>query len=275
MITVRIINVFEGFRHARLRSIWEVVAEYAQTALKLKWFRNTGGWDHAECLNRIWSEEQTDLAGRLVITEHDFLPDLNYDDWLLQMDLDQPDIAVAGACYSKRGGNRQLHNYPEVVGPWFMSFDKTKCPGRLEFRGRVDPAGELTTQLHEAGYDLMLYPGTDPYPLHIGVEYAFGTHLFWSRHYNDPPATRVSGYSVDEILTKHDRCVASWIRQQPQSFQKLLASRLGSSILESSCEYIDARSIFGESSDRCDSSLIEEVPLLPSSSPPTDPPPLS
>jgi len=184
VITVRIIRIFEGPRHDLLRSIWNVIAEYAQDKMVLKWFPNTAGWDHTECLNRIWTEEQDDPSGRLVITEHDFLPDLNYDDWLLQKDLEISDVALAGACYSKRApGTRCLTNFQDVVGPWFMSFDKTKCPGQLEFRGRLDPAGEISKQIDSC----MLYPGHDPYPLHVGVEYVFGTHLFWSRHYNDPP----------------------------------------------------------------------------------------
>ena len=68
MITLRIIRVFEGPRHDLLRSIWECVAEYCQEKMILKWFVNSDGWDHAECLNRIWAEEQADPTGRLVIT---------------------------------------------------------------------------------------------------------------------------------------------------------------------------------------------------------------
>lgn len=259
MIKVRIIRVFDGPRHTLLRDLWDCIAEYAQDRMILEWFPNSGRWDHSECLNRIWTEEQADPTGRLVITEHDFLPDLNYDDWLLQKDLAQPDVALAGSCYAKRApGRRTLRNFRDVAGPWFMSFDKTKCPGRLEFRGRIDPGSDLGPQFAEVNQCFMLYPGHDPYPLHVGVEYAFGTHLFWSRHYNDPSEARVSGYSIGEILTKHDRCVHSWIRQQPQKFQQLLVKRLGSTILESSCEYIAARDIYGVSSNSSNSSQIKE-----------------
>lgn len=262
MITVRLIHIFEGPRHERLRTLWEIIAEYAKDKIRLKWFRNPNEWDHSESLNRIWLEEQTESDDRLIITEHDFLPDLNYDDWLLQADFADPEIAVAAACYSKRRpGTRQLHNYTETVGPWFMSFDKTRCPGRLEFRGRIDPAGELAHQIHDHEHSVMLYPGADPYPIHVGVEYIFGTHLFWSRHYNDSLAARVSGYSVREIVTKHDRYVASWIKHQPPDFQKLVAKRFGSDISASSSEYTDARSIYGGSSGRLSSSAVEEVQL--------------
>ena len=261
MITVRIIRVFDGPRHDLLRSLWECIAEYARDQMILKWFPNDRGWDHTECLNRIWTEEQQSPSSRLLITEHDFLPDLNYDDWLLQKDLKAPDVALAAACYSKRApGTRTLANFRDIVGPWLMSFDKTKCPGHLEFRGRLDPGGALCSQLLKVNQCAILYPGHDPYPLHVGVEYAFGTHLFWSRHYNDPPETRVSGYNVGEILIKHDRCVYSWILQQPQEFQALLVKRLGSTILESSSEYIAARSIYTVSPGKFNSSAIVEEP---------------
>lgn len=257
------IRVFEGPRHDRLRAIWETIAEYEADTIRLRWFPNDQArLRHAECLNEIWRQCQsnpvcaavteTGTAGRIILTEHDWLPDLNYPDRWLQADLDeQPDVAMAGVCYAKRtSGTRALINYTDAPGAWFMSFDRERAPAELDFDNQVDPATEI---LHEMRG--ILYPGLDPYPKHVGAEYVHGTHLFWSLHLHDDANLRVSGYRLGEIQTKHDQAVASWIRQQPQAFQELLEKRLGLSTWASSFEYIDARSIFAESFDKLSSSV--------------------
>lgn len=261
-VEVHIIRVFEGPRHDRLRAIWDVISEFAADRLRLRWFANPNGrLRHAECLNKIWADSRPNAPDRMVITEADFLPCLSYDDWLLQRDLDEdPEVALAGVAYAKRKpGTRRFLNYMRNPGAWFMSFARSRCPAALDFDCPTDPAVELLDQLPDAS--AVLYPGHDAYPLHVGAEYVFGTHLFWSRHLHDDPRLRVSGYSLAEIQVKHDRAVDSWIKQQPQKFQNLLTDRLGSDILGSCSEYIDARSIFEGSSGKFDSSDIETVPV--------------
>ncbi len=266
MIAVRLIRIFEGPRHDRLYNLWDAIAEYLQNKMILRWFNNSGGLDHAGALHAIWSEELEFDENRLVITEHDFLPDLGNPDWMLQEDLDEnPDIAIAGACYGKRQpGTKALKNWQRTLGAWFMSFDKSKCPDFLKFRGAVDPCTDLVHHLEASGMNVMLYPGLDPYPKHVGVEYQFGTHLFWSRHLHDDPNLRVSGFRLREIQTKHDEAVTSWIIDQPQDFQDLLQSRFGSDILGSSFEYINARRFFEGFRNSSGSYRTKTVPLYPS-----------
>ncbi len=267
MIAVRITKLFDGPRHERLYNIWEAIAEYCQEYMVLRWYNNLKGLNHASALNAIWQEEREFDQTRLILTEHDFLPDLTYNDWLLQKDFDDtPNIGAIGPSYAKRkSGSHILKNFENVMGAWFLSLDKERCPETINFHGRVDPCTDLIKYLSAYGVQCVTYFGEDPHPLHFGVEYPFGTHLFWSRHYNDDPNIRLSGISLRESLTKHDRTVTSWIVQQPQNFQTLLSKRFGSGILGSSSEYIDARSFFYELGGKSENLNSVALPVSPSS----------
>lgn len=245
LVDVRLIRVFEGLRHDRLRLIWDVIAEYCSNSIRLKWFENSRGQlRHAECLNHMWRESLDGPANRVVFTEADFLPNLHSSDWLLQEDLAEPDVAFSGVCYAKRApGSRKVVNFKDVAGAWFLSFDLTRCPTDFDFDGPMDPATTLISQLKTSSTAL-LYPGTDCYPEHHGLAYCFGIHAFWSRHLHDPPETRVSGYRVGELQKKHDNLVHSWIASQPLDFIELLMKRSPYGTWESSYASIDVTSTF-------------------------------
>jgi hypothetical protein len=267
-VAVRIIKIFEGPRHERLYNIWEAIAEWNQREMVLRWYSNHQGLRHAPAFEAMWQEEREFDEDRVVFTEADWLPDLKHPDWLLQGVFDRkPTVGVAACMYAKRKpGTRQLVQFKDSPGGWFLSMDKRRLPAVMEFEGRVDPCTDLALFLNAQGIDVALTKGVDAYPMHVGVEYAHGTHLFWSRHLHDPRGTRVSGYAVTEIQRKHDEAVSQWIRHQPLGFQELLERRFGSSILGSCSESTDARSTLRQLGPRSGDLLTKTGPKSRSSS---------
>jgi hypothetical protein len=73
--------------------------------------------------------------------------------------------------------------------------------------------------------------GEDGYPDHYGIDYDFGTHLFWSRHYNDDPLLVIGGFKLKEIHAGVDKFITTWIQRQPLRFREILLSRFGPKIL--------------------------------------------
>ena len=232
-IDVHLIRVFEGPRHETLYKLWDTVAEFYAEEIRVIWFANPEcRLEHADCLNRIWVESQDRDSTRMIITEADFLPNLSNTDRWLQAPLDDKrSIAFAGAMYANReAGTRAVRHFSGLPAAWFLSFAKERCPKILDFRGPPDPATRLPDQF-EDGQGARLYKGLDEYPRFLSLTYPFGTHLFWSRHLNDDPTLRVSGFSCHEIQTKHDRRVRKWLLDQPKAFRKLVEDRHGSILL--------------------------------------------
>ena len=229
-IDVHLVRAFEGPRHDTLYKIWDAVAEFCAAEIRVLWYANSKGLCHADCLNRIWVEGQDRESTRMILTEADFLPNLiNTDRWL-QAPLDNDrNVAFAGAQYFTRAaGTRKLVYRSGLPGAWFLSFDKRRCPKSLNFHGRPDPANDLPGQFPDDDTKMLLIKALDEYPRFLSVSYPFGTHLFWSRHLNDDPRGRVSGFSVHEIQTKHDRRVRKWLHDQPAKFRRLFKDRHGS-----------------------------------------------
>ncbi len=250
--TVRLIRAFDGPRHQRLRDIWTAIAEYIRDVAVVRWYSNTTGRRHAECFDAMWQEEQ-EFDNRLVLfCEEDFLPDLDVgvENWSGLTTFKREEQAAVGVMYCTRSPKSyDMFQHADTPGGWFISIDKDTFPGpaHISFEGEPDPANQLRAHLRHFGRLISLVPGDDGYPHHYGVEYPYGTHLFWSRHYHDDPNLRISGFKLGDIQRKVDWRISQWILEQPQDFQKLLVERYGSSILGSCSECIELRDGFRRS----------------------------
>lgn len=209
---VHLIRAFTGPRHDKLERIWKILGEiYADRATIWVHDNTKEKRPHAEMLEAIWQtviqKEQEDV----IITEFDFLPEPG---WL---DPIGAESEVAEYCtrdpYSRR---IQQHG---LAGPWWMHFVhlcrpgvRTGLAGGFQAGGKfADPCGILLPQARRVGCPIRLLPGVDAYPSSYGVRYpGRGTHLFWSRHFNDPPETLVAGFLLGEIQRKIDKVVRDY-----------------------------------------------------------------
>lgn len=90
--------------------------------------------------------------------------------------------------------------------------DKDRVKGELDFTAGGpfnDAANDLKADLLET---------TDCYPDHYGVlvrlgERLVGTHLFWSRHYNNAPFVEVAGFPLKPILDGVDRTICRYVQE--------------------------------------------------------------
>lgn len=254
-MVIRLIRIFNGPRHIRLRNIWEAIAEYIAPEISVRWYCNDKGLSHGQAFDAIWREEQEFDNKVVLFTEEDFLPDLAVGpaNWLGLTSFKGENQAAVGTMYCTRSPkSRDVFQQGDVCGGWFICIDKELFPGpgHISFLGNPDPANQLRPHLKHFGYTISLVPGDDGYPHHYGIEYPYGTHLMWSRHYHDDPNMRVSGFKLGAIQKKVDWRISAWIAEQPGDFQELLVERFGSGILGSCSEYIDLRSGFRSSFDR-------------------------
>ena len=219
---IRIARAFEGPRHDRLAKIWDCIAEYAQDDVRLIVEPNLNPrLSHAEIFERMYAKDVKEPNRYLLLTEYDWLPDLG-GDWLPTHVFDQEEIAVlATQYYTRNPTSMHLRKHPGLPGGWFLLIDKTRAPHIRTFHGTPDPGNQLA---HEA--NTLVLPGEDCYPLHYGVEYPTGTHLFWSRHYHDGDDNDVvAGVRLGEMRALHDQAVTLWLRFQPAEFLRLVLSR--------------------------------------------------
>jgi hypothetical protein len=208
-INVNLIRAFEGPRHARLEQIWQKYARQYEDRMHLHVFDNLGAkLNHADCLEAIWEAETRRPERYTIFTEFDFLPGPDF--------LKAPSSAVEAASYVTRNpGTRNLTIFNKA-GAWFVAIDK-QLGGDLRGAFRVggahnDPANLLADHLRRAGGPgCRLLESEDCYPRHYGVKVAMrGEHLFFSRHYGDPPHLRIAGLPLGDIQRKIDAVVADY-----------------------------------------------------------------
>jgi hypothetical protein len=251
-LTIRLIRAFHGPRHERLRNIWEAIAEYISPKVNVRWFANTKRLQHAECYDVMWREEQEFDNQYVLFTEEDFLPDLTagIGNWTGLGSFKFATQAAVGIMYCTRSPkSREISQQGAVPGGWFICINKDRFPeaDEITFAGNPDPCNQVRARLADFKKIISLAPGEDGYPHHYGVEYPFGTHLFWSCHYHDDPKARVSGFKLGTIQKKVDWRVSQWIHEQPEDFKDILVARFGSDILGSCSEFIDLRDGFRRS----------------------------
>ena len=226
-LSVRIAKPFDGLRHDRLYAIWEAIAEYWKDHLTVGFSRNVGArWSHAQMFNKMWREELESDTPFVLLTEHGFLPDLHQPDWyaspggvLSTLD-ERHDQSFAGlACeYATRNPHNKALNFAGIPGGWWVLLEKARFNDIIDFTGRPDPCN----QLEEAIGGVYLCEGADAYPKHYGIDYPFGTRLFWSRHIHDHPDRTVSGFHLGDIQMRHDRTVLKYVENAPPEFQEIL-----------------------------------------------------
>lgn len=250
--TIRLIRAFEGPRHDRLEKIWDAVAEYLPKSINVRVFSNVNGkLSHAECLQRMWREEEEFDNRYVVFTEFDFLPRLHDRDFLgLQHFGRKSKVAGWGAHYATRDHRtRRIREVDNMLGGWFFVLDKSRCPKDLCFYGKPDPANQLPEQIsRHRDNEFYLVSGEDAYPRMYGLDYHFGSHLFWSRHYNDDPRMRISGFPLGDILQSVDQEIDRWLKTAPKRYRSIFVHRFGSDALESCSAYIKDEDGLSESS---------------------------
>lgn len=226
-VNVNIVRVFDGWRHDKLRFLWDIAAEAYAEHFRLHWYPNPTTISHQEILHRMWQAELARPERFAYICEHDCLPDLHAK-WLGLHLLDH-NHPVAATRYATRGPNRRMvvHN---CVAPWFVIIDKERIKSlHWENWGEFnDPGNGLKHHLE------IEYPGksvryielTDCFPDHYGIRCELGTHFAWSRHYNDPPDHFAGGICVGDILRRHDAAVGLWARTTPERYRTILLKRM-------------------------------------------------
>jgi hypothetical protein len=233
-----LIRAFDGPIHRTLMRIWDAIAEYeAPHGVRLNIYPNEGAPErHGEALNSIWAAEVGRPERYFAFTEYDFLPELRNRDWLgLETHGDKQ--AMWGAMYATRGCGIPLVQLPDQCGGWFFVIDKLHAPRRLAFDHKPDPANQLPQLFDNQGLPWTLHAGDDTFLKGHGhgVQYHFGTHLFWSRHYNDPPETQLGPWTAGEIQRGVRDEIKRWFSKQPQAFRDLYVRRFGSDGWECSC----------------------------------------
>lgn len=212
MINVHLIRAFEGPRHARLERIWKIIAEiYADRATVWVHDNLTEKKPHATMLEAIWQDVIRQEQEDVIITEFDFLPAPG---WL------DPRGESECAEYCTRDPYSRTLQQHGLAAPWWMHFvhllpsTRSDLSGGFQSGGRFnDPCGELLPAARRAGCSIRLLSGVDGYPVSYGVSYpGRGTHLFWSRHYNDPPVGIIAGVLLGEMQRKVDRVLDEYER---------------------------------------------------------------
>jgi hypothetical protein len=200
---LHLIRAFQGPRHARLERIWDKVAVLVKPQVQVHIHDNIGiPRNHGEMLQEIWEEEKGRPESFTIFTEFDFLPNPAFlahgytVPWLeLGVGTVRP---IHAAEYATRNPYTRRIQRTGLAGAWFIRVVKRDVLGAaLDFRAGGpfnDPGGRLPAKLvHLLGAEEGTY---SPFGVRVpGV----GEHLFWSRHYNDPPTALRAGFVMGEI----------------------------------------------------------------------------
>jgi hypothetical protein len=213
---VAMIDIFEGPLHTKLRNIWRAFARWCDFPLYL--IPNPGHVRPDVFLSEVWRkasrQAREDGKKYLVLTEHDVLPCPTRFPKL-------PHTEAYGAIcaeHAQRDKERGLYGTVRP-GQWYMAFDLEKVAGGVDFRAPKseyhDPGNDLEGYLLvQYGVHTRLLCSNDD--LHYGCTFLGGHHLFWSRHYNDDPASVVCGFKVGDILKAVNTHIELWLRDAPK-----------------------------------------------------------
>lgn len=225
-VNVLQLRAFDGPRHDRLRAIWDCLAEHNKGAWRLCRFGNPRArLTHAQGLNAMWAEELKRPERYAIITEEDFLPDWEN---FVPLGLLTKKRPIFTAEYATRDARTLKVSGHRIPGPWYVLVDKQYI-GALNFdcAGVFNDPGNALVEYCRASYgvDLILLTGKDCMPAHYGIKYLPGEHLFWSRHYNDPPELRPAGFDLGDIQRRHDERVTDYLETAPAAFKDLWRAR--------------------------------------------------
>lgn len=223
-VLVNLIRCFEGPRHDVLEGLWDGIAEHESERCRLLVHPNRAMVRHDVMLERLWNKIRDRDERYVLITEYDFLPDL--EDWLPTYFLSEEEpVLAAQHCWRHAKTRKMLpHGYP---GGWYILVDRLLCPDlsgafRAGPHPRTDPGNMLTD--HVRAKVLLAH---DLYPRCYGVRYYTGTHMFFSRHLHDDPRRRIAGFPLGDIQRLHDAYVARWIWGQSAELRETIRRNLG------------------------------------------------
>ena len=210
-INVNIIRIYEGPIHSKLEAIWKWYAKQHADRMSLHVFDNTKlQLPHDKAYARMWELESRRIEDYTIFTEFDFLPGADF----LKV---YPNSMWAAQYCTREPHTKALQRHPHP-GAWYVAANKNNCdvPNFASGGPFNDPCNELECEYLDT---------EDCYPDHYGVKvqleaitkytpgplYDIGTHLFWSRHYNDPPGAYVAGFHIKPILEGVDRAITNWL----------------------------------------------------------------
>ncbi len=216
---VNIIRIFEGPRHDKLEAIWRWYARMHANQMTLHVFDNTKlRLPHDRAYERMWVQEENRPEQFTIFTEFDFLPGADF--------LNVKPASILAAEYCTRDPSDHKLQQRGIPGAWFVIADKQALKYRPDFRSGGlfnDPCNDLDAELLDT---------EDCWPRHYGVKVTFekmeryqsalglnsildiGTHLFWSRHYNDPPHCKFGGFELQPILDGVDTAIKDFVACQ-------------------------------------------------------------
>lgn len=206
-LTIRIPAPPRKGRHYRLLCLWEAWAAQ-RPWVTLEWvpYRES----HAASFQAAYDKPfDTDY---LMLTEHDFLPDPE----LCPARVTRNGRNWAAPSFVRR--NEGFKEYELLTGGWFIVIPKDFYAKGVKFQGGppfYDCANQLAYDPALGDMDLVhSVCGIDDFP---AVHYpGIGTHLFFSRHYDDAPAKVLAGLhesypqTVGEMLALHDGIVGRY-----------------------------------------------------------------
>ena len=227
-VSISIIDAFDGPRHRRLKKIWQAFSLLQKDLCELHLVENREAeLDHRTMLKVIWDEELQRDSRFAIITEMDFLPDFSN----FFSPLHHTPCSVVAAQYANGLESEARFKRWDFPGVWYLFIDKVKIRD-LDFTVSGpcnDPGNGLWEYLEKFYPDegRQLLPARTGLPEYHGARYFVGEHLFWSRHYNDPPDTHLHKevITVGDILRGHDVAVGRWLSDSPQEFKEILSDR--------------------------------------------------
>lgn len=182
-LIVSYVRTFEGAEHEEFYKIWEAIC--LRDNIPLHIFDNGERMLHyPTALNEVYVTLQSE-AKHILLVDHDFVPNPTVD-WTGRSLIEDK---AAVACMYKH----YLTEFPEMAGSWFTLLDTEKVP-ELDARWwawtplpRWSLPAEDTMNWLPAQYDTVLLPSKG---VGLGVEYATGRHLHFSRYLTYPPHRR-------------------------------------------------------------------------------------
>jgi hypothetical protein len=217
---------WKGPRHERMYRIWAAVAKYLEPrGVRCRPFPNCKMWlGHDEAMEIIWRQEQQRPEQYALLIDHDVLLDL-------EIQPIAPFAPIEMPTYSYGVGNLKIFRLiPGLPMPWYFLVDKERFNKPLDWkRGGPfhDPGGGFKEQLSLDEYRLEdVKPGLPEFP---GVVSFLGKHLFWSRHWHDPPGTVLGDdkIRVRDIQSMVDRTTDKWLEEQSDEFKEIYEESSG------------------------------------------------
>lgn len=205
---------FPDDRNAKLREIWR------QRDVELFENFGPGRMSHADAFNEMSFQARQDSRRYVLLAELDFLPAYDDED-LAPVDSLTPKFPIQACSYATRDPGTLKATQYTFPGGWYALYDKNYVAyASFSPGGNFNDPGNLLDIYVKNTYNcrVKLLSGKDCYPAHYGISYRPGTHLFWSKHYqDDPEQTPVVAWKFElkPILDGVDRAIKDYLTGAP------------------------------------------------------------